>query len=118
MAEYIEQKSADSEKVHKMISIQSRFHGECEARSPPSLLQCIALPLSSSLFVLLISFPLRLPTQQSLIDPGRVFIREAQLLGWNVKNKRKQIYVVFLFNDLLVLARPMKVCTACFVCAV
>lgn len=60
----------------------------------------------------------RPPTQQSLIDPGRVFIREAQLLGWNVKNKRKQIYVVFLFNDLLVLARPMKVCTACFVCAV
>ena len=36
VAEYIEQKSADSEKVHKMISIQSRFHGECEVCSPLS----------------------------------------------------------------------------------
>jgi hypothetical protein len=33
VAEYIEQKSADSEKVHKMIAIQARFHGECEVHT-------------------------------------------------------------------------------------
>ncbi|ELR23936.1 RhoGEF domain containing protein [Acanthamoeba castellanii str. Neff] len=65
------QKAEESEHVHLVSTIQSRFSNRAE----------------------------------NLVVPGRKFVRQGTLIVWSVKQKKRQPNQVFLFSDLLVVAK-------------
>lgn len=71
VASYIEEKAEESEHVHLVSTIQSRFSNRAE----------------------------------NLVVPGRKFVRQGTLIVWSVKQKKRQPNQVFLFSDLLVVAK-------------
>jgi hypothetical protein len=107
VASYIEEKAEESEHVHLVSTIQSRFSNRAEVRprAPKSACaQLVCLFLTPTDCVTRVNQCLSSPSQ-NLVVPGRKFVRQGTLVVWSVKQKKRQPNQVFLFSDLLVVAK-------------